>query len=205
MMLRLYLASASPRRHDILTQLNIAHDVLLVPSPDGEDEPVRPNEHPKDYAQRTTAEKLQRAVQWIQDQGLNSHWPVLCADTCVALDTEVLGKPQSTQEAEYFLSRLSGRKHWVYTAQALSYQGKQYTSLGINEVFFRPLSAHEIQAYCATGEPFGKAGGYGIQGQASYFITRLNGRYSSVMGLDVYDLYQLLEQAGLQHLCLKPA
>ncbi|HLS18119.1 MAG TPA: Maf family protein [Paenalcaligenes sp.] len=200
-MVSLYLASASPRRHDILNQLNIPHDVLQVPSPAGEDEPILPGESPKDYAQRTTQDKLRHALNWISTQALDADRPVLCADTCVALDNEVLGKPQDTQQAEYFLGRMSGRTHQVYTAQALGYRGRIYSSLSINHVVFRPLNAAEIRAYCATGEPFGKAGGYGIQGHASYFIDRLEGRYSAVMGLDIYDLYQLLEQAQLQHLC----
>src|SRR5690625_3405344 len=204
-MVSLYLASASPRRHEILNQLNIAHEVLLVPSPAGEDEPILANELPGDYAQRTTLDKLQRALKWIQSQALDSSRPVLCADTCVALDDEVLGKPQNTTEAEQFLGRMSGRTHRVYTAQALSYQGQCYSTLSVNYVSFRELSPTEIRAYCQTGEPFGKAGGYGIQGQASYFSERLDGRYSAVMGLDVYDLYQLLDQAGLKQLCFKPA
>lgn len=200
--MRLYLASASPRRHEILTQLAISHEVVHVPAPDGEDEPILPGESPPIYAERTTLEKLTRARQWIGTQPLAQQWPILCADTCVAFDNEILGKPETITEAHDFLRRLSGQHHWVYTAQALWFKGQTYHSLSANKVLFRPLQEHEITAYCATGEPFGKAGGYGIQGQASYFIERLEGRYSAVMGLDIFDLYALLRQAGLQALAL---
>jgi len=197
----LYLASASPRRHELLKQLNIAHQVLHVPTPEGEDEPIMAGEQPADYAQRTAQEKLQRAYQWLSQQDLPQTAAILCADTCVALDDEVLGKPNDIDQARQFLQRLSGRAHWVYTAQALYHRGQSYHSLSRNKVLFRALNETEIEHYCRSQEPFGKAGGYAIQGQASYFIDSLQGRYSAVMGLDVYDLYQLLQQANLGHLC----
>lgn len=200
----LYLASASPRRHELLKLLNIAHQVLIIPNTDAEDEPIYPGERPTDYAQRTTREKLARAQKWIRENNYCRQTPILCADTCVALDDEVLGKPANQQEAESFLRRLSQRSHWVYTAQALAFQGKVYQSLSSNKVIFRALTEEEIKAYCATEEPYGKAGGYGIQGTASYFIQALQGRYSAVVGLDIYDLYQLFQQAGLQQLCFPP-
>lgn len=203
-MVNLYLASASPRRHEILNQLNIPHQVLQVPSPVGEDEPILAGESPEHYTKRTTLDKLQRALEWIKTQSLADDLPVLCADTCVALDNEILGKPQNKAHAQQFLKRMSGRAHYVYTAQALGYRGQIFSTLSVNKVYFRELALPEIDAYCNTGEPFGKAGGYGIQGQASYFIERLDGRYSAVMGLDIYDLYQLFKQAGLRQLCFNP-
>jgi len=200
--MQLYLASASARRHQILNELNIKHQVLHVPSPEGEDEPILPGEHPKEYAKRTAHEKLQRALQWLGEKQSKTA-AVLCADTCVAIDNSILGKPENNAQAAEFLQTLSNRSHWVFTAQALSFNGEIYQSLSSNEVVFRKLSPAEIKAYCATNEPFGKAGGYGIQGQASFFIKALRGRYSAVMGLDIYDLYQLLKQAGLHQLCFK--
>jgi len=197
----LYLASASPRRHEILCQLDIAHEILLVPAPAGEDEPMHSGESAQAYTQRTTLEKLERARSWIQEQSLSLQRPVLCADTCVALDGKVLGKPDTVAQVRSFMRQLSGRSHWVYTAQALWHKGQVRTSLSANQVHFKELDDAEIEAYCATDEPFGKAGGYGIQGRASYFIERLDGRYSAVMGLDIHDLYQLLTQAGLRQLC----
>src|SRR5690625_195940 len=203
-MVSLYLASASPRRHEILSQLNIPHQVLHVPSPAGKDEPILAGEAPEHYTKRTTQEKLDRALKWIKSQNLSEEHPVLCADTCVALDSQVLGKPQNKEDAQQFLKRMSGRAHYVYTAQALAFRGNIYSTLSTNKVFFRDLTLAEIQAYCSTDEPFGKAGGYGIQGRASYFIERLDGRYSAVMGLDIYGLYQLFKQAGLEQLCFVP-
>lgn len=197
----LYLASASPRRHEILKQLNIAHEVLIVPTA-GADEPIYSGESPLAYAKRTALEKLQRAQAWIKDNNYPQHLPVLCADTCVALDNKILGKPEDEAQARSFLQQLSQRTHWVYTAQALGANGQIYQSLSSNKVTFKALDEAEIEAYCATDEPFGKAGGYGIQGPASYFIHTLQGRYSAVVGLDIYDLYQLLKQAGLARLCL---
>src|SRR5699024_10859512 len=98
----------------------------------------------------------------------------------------------------------SQRSHWVYTAQALAFQGKVYQSLSSNKVIFRALTEEEIKAYCASEEPYGKAGGYGIQGTASYLIQALQCRYSAVVGLDIYVIYQLLQQAGLQQLFFPP-
>src|SRR5690625_1403136 len=102
-MVSLYLASASPRRHEILSQLNIPHHVLHVPSPAGEDEPILAGEAPEHYTKRTTQVKLDRALKWIKSQNLSEEHPVLCADTCVALDSQVLGKPQNKEDAQQFL------------------------------------------------------------------------------------------------------
>src|SRR5699024_2188640 len=100
---------------------------------------------------------MDRALKWIKSQNLSEERPVLCADTCVALDSHVLGKPQNKEDAQQLLKRMSGRAHYVYTAQALAFRGNIYSTLSTNKVFFRDLTLAEIQAYCSTDEPFGKA------------------------------------------------
>ncbi|WP_417252486.1 Maf family protein [Castellaniella sp.] len=198
------LASASPRRHEILTQLDIPHGVLHVPPPPGEDEPILPNEAPDDYVQRTALNKAHQATQWLESGGqpdnIPAHWPknwrqapVLCADTTVILDDTILGKPGSPAEAARMLTQLSGREHRVHTAIVLSFQGRIRTASQISEVQFQVLNPAEIEAYCATGEPMGKAGAYAIQGRAAGFVCHLSGSHSGVMGLPAHETLQLLK------------
>ncbi|MER1968412.1 Maf family protein [Castellaniella sp. GW247-6E4] len=197
----LYLASASPRRREILDQLGIPHQVLHVPAPEGEDEPQWPGEAAADYVRRTAREKAERAVRWLADpdrpEGLPSPGEalILAADTTVILDGEVLGKPRDLADAASMLARLSGRPHHVHTAVALAAHGRILESLSVSEVQFTRLSPHDIQAYCATGEPLGKAGAYGIQGRAGRFVQHLSGSYTGVMGLPAYEIAELLKQA----------
>uniref|UniRef100_UPI00333FD518 Maf family protein n=1 Tax=Castellaniella defragrans TaxID=75697 RepID=UPI00333FD518 len=197
----LYLASASPRRQEILDQLGIAHRVLRVPAPEGEDEPQWPGEAAADYVRRTAREKAERAVRWLAGpQRPEDFLPpgealILAADTTVILDGQVLGKPRDLADAESMLARLSGRSHQVHTAIALAVHGRILEDLSVNEVQFKPLSRHEIQAYCATGEPLGKAGAYAIQGRAGMFVRHLSGSHTGVMGLPAYETARLLEQA----------
>lgn len=195
----IYLASASPRRHELLQQVHIPHVVLEVPAPAGEDEPILPSESAIQYVQRTAIDKLAHALAWRQTQPqLHQDWPLLCADTTVELSGAIIGKPRDPAHAAQILSQLSGQSHQVHSACCLSYQGRTYQALSSSTLWFKALSAAEIDAYCQSGEPLGKAGAYGIQGAAAKFITRLEGSYSSVMGLDVYQTHQLLVQAGLE-------
>jgi len=221
----LYLASASPRRSEILRQIGVPHDVLHVPSPPGEDEPHLAGESPDDYVRRTALEKAERAQQWllaknmhIADHTAHSHIldmradnndvdhaphreelrPVLTADTTVALEGHILGKPQDVQEAASMLNSLSGRTHRVLTAVVLAHQGRLYQACSISQVRFRNLSQAEIQDYCRSGEPMGKAGAYGIQGRAAIFIAHLTGSYTGVMGLPACETWQLFTEAGLE-------
>lgn len=200
------LASASPRRHEILNQLGIAHGILDVPAPDGEDEPQWPGEPAAEYVRRTAREKAQRAVAWLTSGGhprtIPESWPqdwveapILCADTTVILDGAVLGKPIDTADAAAMLRRLSGRCHAVHTAVAVAFKEHLLESTSISEVCFQSLSTEEIARYCASGEPFGKAGSYGIQGRAAAFITQLSGSHSGVMGLPAHETVQLLLRA----------
>ena len=192
----IYLASASPRRSELLKQINIAHSVLDVPAAPGEDEPRHAGESPLEYVQRTALEKANRAVAWIASQNniLNANWPVLAADTTVALGDVVLGKPQDAADAKNILKSLSDTTHIVYTAVILCHGGKQWQALSTSEVSFSELSDADIDAYIATGEPFGKAGAYGIQGFAAKFISKLEGSYTGVMGLPLYETAELFKK-----------
>lgn len=187
----IYLASASPRRHEILEQMGVPHTVLDVPSPPGEDEPRFPGESPADYVRRTAKEKALRAMEWVVAQALPPQ-PVLAADTTVFLGDDILGKPTDIDDARQMLRRLSGTTHCVHTAVVLSCANGLHEAVSITDVRMKTLSDAEIEAYCATGEPMGKAGSYGIQGHASLFIEHIAGSYSGVMGLPVFETGQLL-------------
>ncbi|MCX5592699.1 Maf family protein [Alcaligenes endophyticus] len=194
----LYLASASPRRHDILNQMQVPHTVLKVPSPEGEDEPRLDGESPLDYVKRTAADKLSHALHWRDQQAqLDQHAAILSADTTVALNETILGKPLDTEQAVQFLQQLSGQTHQVFTAVCLAYQGRVHHALSISEIDFAALTHEQIHAYCHTGEPMGKAGAYAIQGQAGIFVRQLRGSHSAVVGLPMHETYQLLQQAHL--------
>ena len=197
------LASASPRRHEILDQLAIPHGILRVPAPEGEDEPLLLGEPAADYVRRTARDKAERAVAWlaagVRPDPLPEAWPagwrdapILSADTTVILDGEALGKPRDAADAAGMLRRLSGREHAVHTAVVLAGRGALHEAVSISTVRFQPLTDADIAAYIASGEPFGKAGGYAIQGRAAAFVAHLAGSHSGVMGLPAHETVQLL-------------
>lgn len=202
----LYLASASPRRHELLNQIGFTHEILHVPSPPGEDEPRYATESPLEYVQRTAQDKANRAQEWMSQQSLNVNQPgqqttILTADTTVALGDLVIGKPQDIQHASDILQLLSGKTHTVYTALVLSqsdshvrHQWRQWRALSTTQVSFADMTQQTIDEYIATGEPFGKAGAYGIQGHAAKFISRIEGSYSGVMGLPLYETCELMKR-----------
>ncbi|TAM87377.1 MAG: septum formation inhibitor Maf [Candidimonas sp.] len=192
----LYLASASPRRHEILTLMGIDHQVLRVPPPPGDDEPRRPGEAPADYVTRTAREKAVRAVQWIARQHLPV-LPILGADTTVILGDRILGKPLDRADAANTLRALSGREHEVRTAVVLLHAGHAYEETCVTRVRFRTLTDGEIEDYCDSGEPLDKAGGYAIQGRAGRFVSHLEGSFTGVMGLPMYETDRLLVHSGL--------
>jgi septum formation protein len=192
----LYLASASPRRRELLTQVGIAHEVLRVPSPAGEDEPQWPGEQAERYVVRTAREKADRARLWIADQRLREA-PVLSADTAVILDGAVLGKPRDRTHARDILTLLSGRSHAVHTAVCVASGNVLFEAVSVTTVTMRALSAMEIDRYCDSDEPYGKAGAYGIQGTAGLFISHISGSYTGVMGLPLFETADLLDRAGL--------
>ncbi|CAB3721712.1 dTTP/UTP pyrophosphatase [Achromobacter ruhlandii] len=193
---RLYLASASPRRRELLTQIGLAHDVLRVPAPPGEDEPQHPGESAADYVQRTARDKAERGRDWLRAQALPV-LPLLAADTTVILDGQVLGKPADRDDAIRILQALSGQTHQVHTAVALWTGDRLLEAVSITQVQMRPLQPDEIARYCDSGEPYGKAGAYGIQGLAGTFIARIDGSYTGVMGLPLFETANLLRAAGI--------
>ncbi len=196
-----YLASQSPRRSELLSQIGIAHRLLLAEreGDDAEDaealEAELPGEVPQTYVQRVTQMKLEAAVARMERRGLPAA-PILCADTTVALDGVVLGKPCDAADACVILARLAGRKHSVFTAVALAHAGRSWAALSHSEVQFAAMTSQDITCYVDTGEPFGKAGAYGIQGHAARFIAHIAGSYSGIMGLPLFETSELLRQAG---------
>lgn len=185
---KLVLASASPRRLQLLAALGLEAEVLPV----GVDETPLPGEAPADLACRLAADKAAAAA--LQAPGRL----VLAADTVVALDGQVLGKPADPAEAGRMLRQLSGRRHQVHTAVAAHRAGVTSVRLCSSEVDFRQLRDAEIEAYAATGDPLDKAGSYGIQGLAGIFVTRLCGSYTGVMGLPVCETAELLRRHGVE-------
>jgi len=185
---QLYLASASPRRRELLDQLGVCYE--LVGGLDV-DESRLSGETPEEYVVRLACEKA-RAGQVLLAERVPPTAVVLGADTCIALDGNILGKPADRDHGLAMLAELSGRSHEVLTAICLLQGDTSRTALSRSVVTFAPLEAVDIVAYWDTGEPVGKAGAYAIQGQAARFITRLEGSYSGVVGLPVYELSQLL-------------
>ncbi len=199
----IYLASQSPRRRQLLDQLGVRHQ-LLVPEAGAQAdaaealEAVRPGELPADYVQRVTALKLQAARARLKARGLPAA-PILCSDTTVAIGRRILGKPADASEAGAMLRALSGRSHRVLTAVALA-AGPRRTlaALRVSTVRFAPLDDALVDAYIASGQPFGKAGGYAIQSQLAGWIPQVRGSYSAIMGLPLFETAQLLRQARVR-------
>lgn len=181
----IYLASASPRRSALLRQIDVQHEIRPVDL----DETPRAGEAPAHYALRL-AEAKARAL-W-ESLDAAARRPVLAADTTVAIGEEILGKPADRDDAARILGRLSGRDHEVHTAVALLHEGGADARLSTSTVTFRELTAAEIDWYWATGEPADKAGAYGVQGHGAIFIRHLSGSYSGVMGLPLYETWELL-------------
>ena len=190
----LYLASQSPRRQQLLTQIGVQF-TLLLPH-DDEDaealEAVSGGESPKAYVQRVTHLKWQAAQRRRQRMGLPSA-PVLCADTTVALGRQILGKPQNAPDARRMLQSLSGREHRVLTAVAVGSGRTCRMALSVSVVRFDVLSDAWISAYVASGEPMGKAGAYAIQGKAATRVAHISGSYTGIMGLPLRETAQLIE------------
>jgi septum formation protein len=195
----LYLASRSPRRADLLRQLDIPFEVLLLREASGRDRDVREGaldgEPPAHYVERMSRTKAGVGWQRMFNRLLPAH-PVLGADTEVVMGNAVFGKPRDAADAADMLRRLAGRTHDVLTAVALRWQEETEVEISVSKVTMRKLTDAEIDRYVATGEPVDKAGGYAIQGRAAGFITRLEGSYSGVMGLPLAETAALLARAG---------
>jgi septum formation protein len=192
-----YLASQSPRRQALLDQIGVSYKVLLPSDPEAAEalEAVLPQESALRYVKRVTRLKLQAAMRQIHQQSL-PFAPVLCADTTVVLDGQILGKPANARQAAEMLRLLSGKAHQVLTAVAIGHNQDIQLALSRSRVKFAPMTAADIQDYVASEEPMGKAGAYAIQGRASAFISHVSGSYSGIMGLPLYETTLLLKQIG---------
>jgi septum formation protein len=193
----IYLASQSPRRRELLTQIGVAHELLLpTPEEDAESlEVVLPGEAPDAYVQRVTALKLIAARARLARAG-GQNRPILCADTTVAMGDTILGKPEDANDAQRMLRALSGQTHRVFTAVAIGWGDKTAQVCCESRVTFATISDAEIADYVASGEPMGKAGAYGVQGRAAAFIARIEGSYSGIMGLPLFETAQALREVG---------
>jgi septum formation protein len=185
----IYLASASPRRSTLLSQVGIPHSVRPVDI----DENIQIGETPEGYVRRLAVQKA--CALWAQLDPAE-RLPVLGADTSVAIDDEIMGKPADERDCARMLRRLSARTHRVYTAIALRHDGGCEERLSISDVSFRALNAAEISAYWRSGEPAGKAGSYAVQGIAALFIDRIAGSFSGIMGLPLFETGELLGRVG---------
>jgi septum formation protein len=198
----IYLASQSPRRQELLKQIGIEFEMLIAaPGEDTETlEAPLPNEKARDYVQRVTFAKSAIALARWKKSG--KPWaPILCADTTVSLpgspDGEILGKPTDAANATHILEMLSGKVHEVLTAVAITIDPKTnpLCLVQVSEVEFAHLTELQIDNYINSGEPFGKAGAYGIQGLGGAFIPSIKGSYSGIMGLPIFEVTQLLDFA----------
>lgn len=194
-----YLASQSPRRAELLGQLGIAHRPLVA---DGDEdaeslEAGRPGESPSGYVVRVTRLKADAAAARLKRRGL-APAPILVGDTTVAAGSLVLGKPADAADVHRMLGLLSGRTHRVYTAIAVTDGVRTREALSMSRVRMRRIERAEIDAYVATGEPFGKAGAYAIQGRASAFVESIAGSHSGIMGLPLFETAALLKAFGMK-------
>lgn len=203
----LYLASRSPRRRELLRQIGVRFESLLLrlspPRVPDVDETPHADETAAGYVARIATTKARFGVEVLGMRQLPQR-PVLAADTVVVVDGEILGKPADRDEAAGFLGRLAGRTHEVRTFVALASgpapRFDLFTAESVSKVRFAPLTDRQIERYCASGEPYDKAGGYAIQGLAATFVEHLDGSYSGVMGLPLCETAQLLRQAGIAEL-----
>ena len=182
------LASASPRRRELLAQIGVDFEVMVADV----EETVQPGESPEAYVRRVARDKASAVAALAGPES----W-VLAADTEVVLDGQVLGKPRDFPHFQTMARSLSGREHRVLSAVVLLGDGHCYDALSVSSVSFRELSERDIADYWHTGEPWDKAGGYAVQGLGAIFVNRLCGSYSGVMGLPLYETAGLLSAAGI--------
>ena len=190
---RIYLASGSPRRREILEQLGLHLERIHADI----DESVLPGEDAVAYTERLAREKAEAGWRVVSASGLPER-ALLAADTTVSQDGEIFGKPADADDARRMLRAFSGRSHQAITSVAVMRGAKRLVKTSVTDVFFKPLSDAEIERYLASGEPFDKAGAYGIQGKAGVFIEHIEGSYTGVMGLPVHETALLLAEFGFE-------
>lgn len=188
---QIWLASRSPRRGELLTRIGVRFAQVAAET----DESGLPGEPAERYVTRLARDKARAGRLTLPGQDRR---PVLGADTAVVVDDQVLGKPRDRDDFVRTMRLLSGRGHRVLTAVALLADGVERSALSVSRVTFRPLDADEIERYWATGEPHDKAGGYAIQGYGALFVVALEGSYSGVMGLPLFETGQLLAASGIR-------
>ena len=197
----IYLASRSPRRRELLTQIGVRFEPLLfregTRADADTDEAVLPGENPDDYVRRIARMKAEAAWKRVTMRRGLQRKPVLVADTTVALGDEIFGKPADLADAARMLGALSGTQHRVLTAVGVQLEGRLELAVSESFVTFAVLDDARIAGYVASGEPFDKAGAYGIQGRAGAFVSRLEGSYTGVMGLPLYETANLLRLFGV--------
>ena len=198
---RVYLASRSPRRRELLTQIGVEFDSLIFRAPPREDadvcEDVLPGEPAEAYVQRVALAKAAGGLARLRWRSLH-YQPVLSADTTLELDGEIIGKPEDAAHAREILRKLSGRSHRVLTAVALADDTRCAQRLSISTVSFRELDARDIDHYIASGECFDKAGAYAIQGRAATFVREIHGSYTGIVGLPLFETAEMLTAFGLR-------
>ena len=188
----IYLASQSPRRAELLRQIGVEFDVHVVAT----DEARHADEAAPDYVRRVAENKARCAFDELSATAPNA--VVIAADTTISLDGDIIGKPADRRQCRCILGQLSGRDHEVFTAVALATRDRVELRLSENRVWFRSLTRSEVEAYCNDAEPMDKAGAYAIQGRAAIFVSRLEGSYSAVMGLPLFETAELLREAGVE-------
>lgn len=188
----IYLASRSPRRAELLRQIGVEFEVFASDV----DERQLGTESPEEYVSRLAQTKARVAAAEIAEK--KTSWVVLAADTTIAIDGDIIGKPADPGQCRCFLRRLSAREHLVLTAVAVATNERLDLRLTRNRVKFRELSEAEIASYCSSPEPMDKAGAYAIQGKAAVFVERLEGSYSAVMGLPLCETAELLRAANIE-------
>ena len=196
---RIYLSSQSPRRRELLKQIGVNFEMLLLRSDPRRqmdvDETPHAVESPEAYVQRICEEKVRAASDSLEFRNLPAH-PVLAADTTVTLDGDILGKPRDHEDAASILRKLSGRQHRVFSAVAVALGERVEIRLSVSKVTFATLSNERIRRYILTNEHMDKAGAYSIQGYAAAFIPHIEGSYSGVMGLPLFETVELLQAFG---------
>lgn len=198
---RIYLASRSVRRRELLKQIGVSFELLLLREDPRRgvdvDETSLAGEQPEDYVLRIARAKAQTAAERVPVRHLRER-PVLAADTTVVLNNEIIGKPRDAEHAAHILAALAGHEHKVYTAVAVALKERVEGRLSASSVRFRELSAAEIRRYIATGEPYDKAGAYAIQGRGAAFVTWIEGSYSGIVGLPLAETAELLQKFDIE-------
>jgi septum formation protein len=198
---KIYLASKSPRRRELLRQIGVEFELMLLRdrAPLGPEvsEAILPEEAPLEYVARVASDKASFAQKTMLWRKLPLR-PILAADTTVVIDGRILGKPANLQEALAMMAVLSGKTHQVHTSVAVRHHDDVWQITQTSNVTFATLTPQQMAAYCATAEPYDKAGGYAVQGIAAMFIQEIAGSYSGIMGLPLHETVQLLQQAGVK-------